>query len=354
MIQVAKLNCDEMVVIADYIKSKETPILVRQKAQAVIFASNQVDIEIVSNGIGKTIPTIEKWLVDWNHRHLASLFTRHKDNHNAARLTAEQKAQIKEALQSPPSDYGLPLSFWTVPQVRNYIKAEFGVVYESDRSYHAILKFSGLSFHKPDTFDRKRDENKVKERIRTICEEIENLKQQNYEIFCADEVRIEQEAEIRRAWIKRNERTIIKVNRIQEHQSYLGLLSQNTFRCYLYRLAWQNSVEILGALKKFLNSPSLQNKKIAIIWDNASWHKSKEIKSELERGSLLERVHLIAMPPYAPDENPTEHIWNTAKAKRANIQDETFAETKTKFENFVRNKPFKYAFRDINSKYFRK
>ena len=49
-------------------------------------------------------------------------------------------------------------------------------------------------------------------------------------------------------------------------------------------------------------------KKIAIVLDNAPLHKSKEIREQLRQGGLMERVHLIAMPPYAPDHNPIEHV----------------------------------------------
>jgi transposase len=50
------------------------------------------------------------------------------------------------------------------------------------------------------------------------------------------------------------------------------------------------------------------------------------------------------MPPYAPDENPIEHVWNTAKQKVANIQHETFNETKLAFANLITSQKFKYSF----------
>lgn len=41
----------------------------------------------------------------------ASIFTDHQDSENAAKLTKEQKQQIKEVLQAPPSENGLPKEF---------------------------------------------------------------------------------------------------------------------------------------------------------------------------------------------------------------------------------------------------
>jgi transposase len=86
------------------------------------------------------------------------------------------------------------------------------------------------------------------------------------------------------------------------------------------------------------------NKHIAIVWDNAPFHKSKAIREQLKKGGSMEREHLIAMPPYAPDENPIEHVWNTTKQAVANIQRDTFDETKQAFSDFVASRKFHYSY----------
>ena len=49
------------------------------------------------------------------------------------------------------------------------------------------------------------------------------------------------------------------------------------------------------------------------------------------------------MPPYAPDNNPIEHVWNTTKQHIANIQHTTFMETKQAFSQFIKTRKFEYA-----------
>ena len=166
------------------------------------------------------------------------------------------------------------------------------------------------------------------------------LKDPGWEVFASDEVRMELEAFTRRAWLKRGERTIVKVNRKREAQSYIGFLNQKSFRCHLYEMDWQNQEEVLKALKKFLKK--YPKKRICIIWDNAPFHKGKDIRKALEKGNLLERVHLIPMPPYAPDNNPIEHVWNTAKGSMANIQYDTFQKMKETFAGNINGRKFTY------------
>ena len=151
---------------------------------------------------------------------------------------------------------------------------------------------------------------------------------------------MELEAFTRRAWLKKGERTLVKVNRKREAQNYIGLLNQKNFRCHLYELPWQNQKEIIKALMIFLKK--YPQKKICIIWDNAKFHKGNEMKKALRKGQLLERVHLINLPPYAPDNNPIEHVWNTTKGSMANIQYDNFEKMKETFTKYIDGKKFNY------------
>lgn len=296
----------------------------------------------IAAGFDRKPRTVGSWLKDWQTRRLASILTGHADNHNASKLTKEQRAEIRLVLQSPPSSVGLPKEFWDVPQLKAYITVKFGIVYESERTYHFLLKFSNLSFKYPDTFDRKRDESFILERMAAIKAEIKPmLHNDRWEVFTVDEVRMEQEAITRRAWLQRGQKTVIKVNRDKEAQSYIGFLNQQSFKCELFEMSWQNQAEVLKALEQFLKL--YPDKLICLIWDNAPFHKGKEIRAALAKRKTLERVHLIAMPPYAPDHNPIEHVWNTAKQHVSNIQHETFSQTKQAFQAFVESRTFHYA-----------
>jgi transposase len=305
-------------------------------------ASKGLQPEAIGDVLDRTEDIVKRWLRAWNKQHMGSIFTGHANNNNAGKLTREQKNEIQQALQSPPSDFGLPKEFWDVPQLKQYIEASFGITYGTDRSYHFLLKFSNLSFKYPDTFDRRRDDAFVVQRMQEIKAEIKPLfHDDRWEIFTVDEVRMEQEAITRRAWLQKGERTIVKVNRDKEAQSYIGFLNQKSFQCELFEMPWQNQKEVLIALEQFLrNHP---NKLICIIWDNAPFHRGKLVKAALGKGKLLEKVHLIPMPAYAPDNNPTEHVWNTAKQAVSNIQHETFTETKQAFKKLVTRQPFRYA-----------
>ena len=335
-----KITTEEKTILKEHLK--KTPLLlVRLKSLALLSRDKGMKVKDIADIVSKDEKTVSRWLGEWDDCRLASIFTGHKDNQNASKLTKAQKKEIKEALAKPPSAYDIPKEFWDVPALKKYIQAKFEVVYESVQSYHFLLSFSNLSFKYPDTFDRRRDDALIAERMTQIHKEIQPfLADKAWEVFASDEVRMELEAFTRRAWLKRGERTIVKVDRERIAQSYIGFLNQKNFDCHLHELDWQNQEEILKAFEKFLKKHP--KKKICIVWDNARFHKGKEIKKALGKGHLLERVHLINLPPYAPDKNPIEHVWNTTKSSMANIQYDNFEKMKETFARYIDGRKFKY------------
>lgn len=334
------LSTDEVVLLQRY--RKTSPIaLLRDKAHTMLLRSRGITIKDIAFSLNVGYRTVERWIKEFSERRIGSIFSGLVGNQNAAKLTKEQKREIQRVLKQKPSLYGLPKEFWDVPQLKRYVYARFGTVYESERSYHLLLEFGNLSFKYPDTFNVKRNEAQIADRMEEIYEEIlPYLEDPYWEVFCSDEVRIQLEAITRRAWLKKGEKTVLKVKRSNDCQNYLGFLNQRTFRCHVVEIVWGKSEEIIRATGKFLML--YPNKKICIIWDNATCHKGKLMKKALAKGGLLERVHLVPLPPYAPDHNPIEHVWETAKGDLANDQSQHFEKTKQKFMQKVDGKFFYY------------
>ena len=84
------------------------------------------------------------------------------------------------------------------------------------------------------------------------------------------------------------------------------------------------------------------NKNLCIIWDNARWHRSKELRALLGEGNEFSHIHFIWLPPYAPDHNPQEHVWKVGKDAIANRSYSSFEELVTTFEKALRGRLFHY------------
>jgi transposase len=76
---------------------------------------------------------------------------------------------------------------------------------------------------------------------------------------------------------------------------------------------WKSAVKgNTDAFLAFLHQLRAQfkGKKLAVILDNASVHRSKKLRAFLEKYPDL---NLFALPPYSPEYNPTEQVWHWIK-----------------------------------------
>lgn len=337
---------DERKVLLNWKKRSDTMILVRLKAEAALYASMGVSVEIISSSVDRSEKTVSEWLRDWNTCRLQSVVTEHAGNQNAAKLTREQKADLKKVLESPPSEAGISADFWDVPALEDVVKTKFEVEYESDSSYQLLMRFLGMSFKKPDPFDKRRDEAKISSRMEEIKEQVRGLLAEGYEVYAVDEVRVEHEVETRRMWLPRGKRTKLKVDRKKSAHSFFGALSLTEKKMKIYPIMGQQNAEqsILMLSRLQRETPG---KKIAAVLDNASFHHAKDLTKLFSPGEILERITPIFLPPYAPDHNPAEHVWNAAKGHISNLQRDAPEETFSAFMAYVNGRKFDYDFEHL-------
>lgn len=340
MIFIEKSN-NEYKILAKHYRTSQTR-LIRDRSHAVILSMQGRSIPDIALILFRSENTIREWLQSFERVRISSVFPAYAGNTNASKLTDEQLKEIQETLGKPPSNKkgSLPRAFWDVKRLKEHISAEYGVVYESDRSYHHIFTLSEFSFKLPEGFDQRRDDRLVKKRMLEIQGEIEKKQKQGYSIFFADECSLCFETEYRRAWLPKGEKTILKVNREKIRQNYFGALNIKTKKEEIVPLSWQNTETMIEALREL--TKRYQHQKLCLVWDNARWHRSKELRAMLGKGKEFSHIRFIWLPPYAPDKNPQEHVWNIGKDAVKNTVTKTFDELKKIFENSIRGKKFDY------------
>jgi transposase len=71
----------------------------------------------------------------------------------------------------------------------------------------------------------------------------------------------------------------------------------------------QNDTAAMTVFLKLL-SKSFNHYNMAIVLDSAGWHRSKALH-------IPENISLIHLPPYSPELNPVEHIWDYIREQKA-------------------------------------
>lgn len=337
MIQISLAKNEACILESHYKKADSR--LIRERAHANLLSNDGYAVPEIAKILRRDEDTIRDWIKMFVSIRIASIFHKYDNNANASKLTKEQKEEIKETLSKPPSDILVPEEFWSLPILKKYIAGRFGIIYESDRSYHYLLEYAGLSWKLPSPFDSRRDEGLVMRKMFEIQEKIKQLGK-NAVVLSADESRINWETETRRAWLKKGEKTILKITRDKIAQNYFGAWNHRNKQCHLIPLAWQNQETIIKALDEI--KKLYPDKNLVIIWDNAKWHKGKLLREQLKKGKSLQNIHLINYPPYAPDMNPQEHVWKYGKDMISNQTFSSFDELKKQFESSINTKMFDY------------
>lgn len=337
MIKIQKLTQTEQKTLKDHYRNSQTA-LIRERAHAALLSAAGHSAPEIADILFRDADTVYGWIEAFDKLRIASIFPGYRDNQNASKLSKAQKEEVKRTLAKAN---GLPASFWTLPKFKTYIKGEFNLVYESDRSYHYLLEYCGYSFKLPSPFDKRRNDGEAQKQLDKIHKELKKYEgNRDWVILAADEVVVSFVTELRRAWLRRGEKTVIKINRQKVNQSYFGALNLKNGKAHTVRLNWQNQEEIIKALRQILKL--YPDKNICILWDNAKWHKGKDLRKLLGKGQLFERIHLINFPPYSPDCNPEELVWKFGKELIANTVPENFEMLLAAFEKSISKKIFNY------------
>lgn len=101
-----------------------------------------------------------------------------------------------------------------------------------------------------------------------------------------------------------------------EKQTYYGALDVIRGNVTLKRFKTGETASTINFLEHLRQV--YKGKKIKLIWDGASYHRSAEFKEYLENINVgLEKkdwlIECIRLAPYAPEENPIEYVWLSAK-----------------------------------------
>lgn len=125
------------------------------------------------------------------------------------------------------------------------------------------------------------------------------------DIWSQDETRVGQQGSLSRIWAIRGTRPR-KVKQQQFISTYIyGAACHNTGQSCALILPYANT-DAMNLFLKELSSRIESARHIALIIDNAGWHKSKDLAIPIN-------ITLIPLPPYAPELNAMEQIWEWIK-----------------------------------------
>ena len=133
-----------------------------------------------------------------------------------------------------------------------------------------------------------------------------NVERSTVDIWSQDETRVGQQGSLSRIWATRGTRPR-KVKQQQFISTYIyGAACHDTGQACALILPHTNTVSMNRFLVE-LSSVIARGRHVALVVDNAGWHTAKELL-------IPSNITLIPLPPYSPELNAMEQVWQWIKS----------------------------------------
>lgn len=227
---------------------------------------------------------------------------------------SEQEEIVKVVKNSKPVDHALPGHGWTLKKLRRWVasKLERSI---SRNTLRTILKQAGLSWKKCKKLLTKANPEKRAKFVEQFQDLFERMCRGEVLVVYVDEAHFHQDLDLGYTWAPKGEPTWRASTSpgLDKRINWYGAYNFSEGRCFIWHEGKCNSehtIQFLQRLSRWLDEPAPKGgaehgAQLVIIWDGASYHRSKIVQTEIQRLG----IELIQLPGYSPDLNPIEGLW---------------------------------------------
>ena len=211
-----------------------------------------------------------------------------------------------------PTGYAPPLdstALWTRAMVRDLIRREYGVTL-SLASVGRLLRSMGLTPQRPVRRAVEQVPAKVREWLTVEYPAIQaKARQAGAQIFFADEAGVRSNSHHSgTTWALMGQTPVVPATGKRFGLNLVSAVSPQGVLRFMVVHGRMTAVRFITFLKRLLHN---QTQPIFIIVDQHSSHRAKVVQEFV--GSTDGRLELFFLPPYSPELNPDELVWNHLK-----------------------------------------
>jgi transposase len=216
----------------------------------------------------------------------------------------------KVIVSGDPRQLQFDFALWTLSIIRMALIHVHGLTL-SKSTICRMLKSMGLSPQVPVYKSYKQSPGKVRYYLAKRYPKLEAwARAEDAAIYFADESRVRADGHKGTTW---GEVGVTPVVADTGERFGVNMFSAITargdmfFRCFEERMQSSRFIHFLRELRSDARKP------ILVVVDNGSYHTSKEVKTFLKTEAEGLGIRVAYLPPYSPELNPDEQVWNQAK-----------------------------------------
>jgi transposase len=264
--------------------------------------------ELVARALGVNRSTIYGWLALYRSGGWHRLEAKKRGGRRPL-LDGNTMAWIyRTVTDGDPRQYKFKFALWTSKMIGAVIHSQFGIKL-SKASVCRLLNQLGLSAQRPLWRAYQQNPEIVERWLREIFPSIEQrAKQRGAAIWFGDEAGVRSDAHAGKTWGIRGKTPVVSSTGARFGLNLISAVSRQggfRFMCIEGRVNAGVFIEFLKRLLHNVDQP------IFLIVDGHPAHKAAAVRSFV--ASVSPRLELYFLPPYSPELNPDELVWNDLK-----------------------------------------
>ena len=319
------LSLEEKEYLQQALKKENRPE-VRERILIFLLENDGKNHQEIADFLGCSPRTVAYWAVHGSPNNLETLQDkRNKGNHKKA--TDEYIKLLLEIVDKNPTELGYEFGRWTGKRLSEHLEKETGIRLSKSQIVRILKRKKYVYIWAKYSLEDKQNAEKrevFKEKLEEYIR-IAQLKPNQLQIWFWDECGFSLRVIRRRTWTGKGKRKKVKGQRRRGRVNMMGGLRYSDKKriCFMIKKGdsstfYEQLIKLNELVKKEWvsegnNVGDFQEKgpKILIVLDNASFHKKKEILTEIENN--LPNIILEFLPAYSPDYNLIELVWHSAK-----------------------------------------
>jgi transposase len=212
------------------------------------------------------------------------------------------ESKLDEAASEELISHLCEVTYLYVKDICEYVKK----VYKKAYSVSGMTKWlhnKGFSYKKPHAVPAKADQEQQGKFIK-YYQKLKAKSGKKEPIYFVDSVHPQHQTQLAYGWILTGERKAIATTGRQYRLNFIGGICLKGHRI-IYQQANKVNADSIALFLSRLRKLNPGKYKLHVIWDNAGYHRDKEIK--LFAKNLGIQLHYL--PPYSPNLNPIERLW---------------------------------------------